>query len=363
MDPDEGYGSDTELDDHGEKAAMQTAVLTSCMRTVKSERLAEFAKRERARYCIHSRCIQEIIEAFNLHTDAEETSSDDESSSDDEGETTPSRSPQVLQTNPRIVAVYVEGTGYGLVKHEGPKSEFPKETFSDQTSEEANLVSSIQVTERLQSSKVGTFHSDGASEQGQKLIGMQANTSQGVTSSLGLATAVSGAAEEQLDAVKFVFSKMAALTSSAEDRNTKYNELIVKLKNTMGDRAATQNNTLFESYRKELLPEVEKNWDSLTQEEKQNLATMNHLTKMASMRDRMRTLLIRTDCDAFAPGGNQQARRIQDFKDFLRGVAEESGADDTQKKKNEAKIKAFRANRFNILFECAAGVYYHRYYI
>ncbi|XP_066271346.1 uncharacterized protein [Branchiostoma lanceolatum] len=101
------------------KAAMQTALLTSCLRTVKSERLAEFAKRERARYCIHSRCLQELIEALNLSADADESGSDDD---DDEEEAMPSTSPEVLQTHPRIVAVYVEGTGYGLVTHEGPKS-------------------------------------------------------------------------------------------------------------------------------------------------------------------------------------------------------------------------------------------------
>ncbi|KAI8490576.1 hypothetical protein Bbelb_318440 [Branchiostoma belcheri] len=128
--------------------------------SVKSERLAEFAKRERARYCIHSRCIQEIIEAFNLHTDAEETSSDDESTSDGEGETTLSRSPQVQIFQPCTSPPMLCSVLTTLGKVDVSLGEFPKETFSDQRSEEANLVSSIQVTERLQSSKVGTFHSD-----------------------------------------------------------------------------------------------------------------------------------------------------------------------------------------------------------
>ncbi|KAI8516326.1 hypothetical protein Bbelb_049070 [Branchiostoma belcheri] len=54
--------------------------------------------------------------------------------------------------------------------------------------------------------------------------------------------------------------------------------------------------------------------------------------------------------EAFCPDGNQQAGRIKDFSNFLN--VKFNMVRDT-------RMKVFRANRFNILFECAAGVFYH----
>ncbi|KAI8490620.1 hypothetical protein Bbelb_318880 [Branchiostoma belcheri] len=65
--------------------------------------------------------------------------------------------------------------------------------------------------------------------------------------------------------------------------------------------------------------------------------------------------LIRTTCDAIAPSGNQQAGCMGGFETYL--------ALDHLKLKRTTHMKSFKGNRFNILFECGAGVFHHSKYI
>ncbi|XP_066288682.1 uncharacterized protein [Branchiostoma lanceolatum] len=289
------------------------------------------------------------------------------------------------------------------------RTDFPGETFCQEMRYEANLVASIHVSDKLSAVSTAALQSDGTSRDGQKVVGMQVNTG-GLTSTVGLQQVSSGVAEDQLDAFKFTFKKMAELTSSPEDAEEKYNLLVSTLKNTMGDGAASQKrfNNLLEDYRTEILPKVKENWDSLSTVQQDSLSKMNHmycnlhaLIGFATYADAGLVELekvwrekegplgaegvqdfqdsqgnytwkhsdsatqrcIRTTSDAFAPGGNQQAGRILAFKDFLHIVRSAEDVDVAQKKKNIVKLKAFRANRFNIVFEAAAATYFHKDHI
>ena len=177
-------------------------------------------------------------------------------------------------------------------------------------------------------------------------------------------------------------------------------ELIAKIQSTMGDQAATQKsfNEKLENYRSSIVPDVIQNWENLEPDVQDSLLTMNHFfcnlhaligfatysnNGMQTLEDKWRkdiggqlgteTLrefqnksgeyawshtdsanqrLVRTACSVFPPGGDQKSGAIGSFESYRR-----------MKRIPNMEIKPFRANRFNILFENAAGVFYHRHHL
>ncbi|XP_070550462.1 uncharacterized protein [Ptychodera flava] len=290
-----------------------------------------------------------------------------------------------------------------LGKFDIQESDLPAETFCKLIPAEANIVSSIQVATELEQSTYVTQHSDGTSRDGVKVVDFEVTVRDGDTRTSGLLEVHAGDAATQLHAFKFVMNKLAELhvdhtkPDAVEDTFSK--QFISKIKNTMGDQAATQKsfNEQLEKFRAEVVPEVVKNWDQLNEETKSEMLSMNHMfcnlhaligcatygdsalklleevwrskygklgaENVREFQDRngqyawkhgdsATQRLIRTVCDAIAPGGNQQAGVIGHFKTYcsINGI-------------QRCEVKAFRANRFNVLFECAAGVYYHRLHI
>ncbi|XP_066266664.1 myosin-10-like [Branchiostoma lanceolatum] len=289
------------------------------------------------------------------------------------------------------------------------RDDLPGETFSQLMRHEANLLSTIHGCELVAGSNFSTLHGDATSRDGRKVTAFQANTGQGTTPTLGLQEVMSGESAEQLDTFKFVMQKMADLTSTADNSANKAKQLVAKMKNTMADGAASQKkfNRMLEAYRAEILPEVVNGWDDLNEEEQQQFKEMNHLycnlhaligfatysdealTKLEEVwrkqygplgvedlaefqdgsgeyawkhQDSATQRLIRTACDAVAPGGNQQAGRIQEFKDYLQLTLNkriEDGEEPENAPPAVTRLKPFRANRFNILFDCASKLYFH----
>ncbi|CAH1266570.1 Hypp3423 [Branchiostoma lanceolatum] len=276
--------------------------------------------------------------------------------------------------------------------------QLPGETFCQLVREEANLASTLQTAYKVSRATNVSLQSDGTSRDGKKSVGFQANTSKQQTFTLGVPQVPTGESSEQLDAFKFVINKMATLTSAPENTHQKSKELVAKFKNTMADGAASQKmfNRLVQAYREEVLPDVIENWSEMDEATKQQMTSMNHLycnlhaligfatyadealnklecvwrkvkgsplgvetlkefqdkdgTYSWAHSDSATQRLIRTACESVCPGGNQQAGRIKDFELFLNvkyGL------------QRDTRMHVFRANRFNVLFECAASVYYH----
>ncbi|XP_035695511.1 uncharacterized protein LOC118429173 [Branchiostoma floridae] len=298
----------------------------------------------------------------------------------------------------RIVTPVVHAVLTTLVGFNTQLEDLPGHTFSQLIREEKNIVSTIHATENLENANLATLHSDGTSRDGKKVVGFQANTAKLRTETLGVPQVPSGESADQLDAFKFILDKMASLTSTPENKVQKSKELLAKFKNTMADGASSQKmfNRLVEAYRAEVLPDVIQNWSELDGPTKEKMATMNHmycnlhaligfatyadeaLHKLEgvwrklkgsplgveslkefqdkdgnyswSHADSATQRLIRTACEAFCPNGNQQAGRILEFQLYLNV---------RHQMKRDTRMHSFVANRFNILFECAAGVYYH----
>ncbi|XP_078582270.1 uncharacterized protein LOC144865435 [Branchiostoma floridae x Branchiostoma japonicum] len=313
----------------------------------------------------------------------------------------------VLEVSTKKMSAVVHCVLKNLCKFNIKLKDLPGETFSQAIRQEANLVSTIHCAKLMELAKFGSLHGDGTSRDGKKVTAFQVNTGKNQTPSIGLQEVVSGDSADQLDALDFVLHKMAELLSS---ETTTKDHLLAKLKNTMGDGARSQIkfNHLVEAKRAEVLPEVVDGWHVLSVEEQDKMKEMNHLycnlhaligfatyadealaklevvwrqqygqlgvESLAEFQDKSGDYawkhpdsatqrLIRTTCETVAPGGNQQAGRIQDFKDFLHLKLKQQIEDGVQKEDLVpafAKLKVFRANRFNILFECASGLYFHR---
>ena len=287
-----------------------------------------------------------------------------------------------------------------LGKFDVTENDFPKSTFCKLVRQEANIVSSRQVGEELLKTTYATQHSDGTSRNGQKVVDFEMTMESGATRTIGLVDVAGGDAETQLDALKFTLSKLSDLLDDDDTTDSKteiFNKLISKIKNTMGDQAAAEKafNHKLEQFRAEILPEIVENWKSLSDFEQSQMRRVNHFYcnlhaligfadysdgALKSLEQKWRDIygklgvetlrefqnkageyswshsdsavqrLIRTTCSAMCPGGDQKSGCAGHFLTYRREILNE----------DHLEIRVFRANRFNILFESAAGLYYHR---
>ncbi|KAI8510938.1 hypothetical protein Bbelb_118540 [Branchiostoma belcheri] len=284
-----------------------------------------------------------------------------------------------------------------LCKYNISVDDLPGVKFCQLIREEAGLASDMQLAEEMESGLNMTAQSDGTTRDGQKYADYEITTAKGQHRLIGILEMPSGESADQLEGLKFILDKIARLTNSI-DNNQYTNRIISKIKNTMGDGAASQKhfNQLLQTYRQDILPEVIENWEMLEESVQQDLITMNHMycqlhaligfatysdEALRELEDLWRVQekklgvenlrefqnkdgeytwgkgdsatqrLIRTTCDAIGPRGNQQAGCMGEFETYL--------ALDHLKLKRTTHLKSFKGNRFNILFECGAGVFHH----
>ena len=83
----------------------------------------------------------------------------------------------------------------------------------------------------------------------------------------------SGSAQSMLDKVKEILDDLSASASTSNDKDTQTtSEIVMQIKSTMSDRANTEKpfNELLANYRAKILPLVVKNWEELSQKEKES---------------------------------------------------------------------------------------------
>ena len=277
------------------------------------------------------------------------------------------------------------------------RDELPKETYCRERFKDCNPAATIQVANEFKATKHATLHSDGTSRDGNKVVGFQLQTDTG-TRTLGLQDVHAGDSETQFEALQFIIDKLSDVLDEG-DASSSSKELISHIKNTMGDQAASQKsfNEKVETYRRSVLPDVVDKWEQLEPAVKKQLGEMNHFfcnlhtligaatycdAAMKNLEDKWRTeygqlgvetlkafqdkegnyswkhsdsateRLVRTASDAIAPGGDQKSGCIAGFRSYrhIHNIP-------------QAKVVPFRANRFNVLFSNAAGIYFHRKHI
>ncbi|KAI8517637.1 hypothetical protein Bbelb_036540 [Branchiostoma belcheri] len=136
----------------------------------------------------------------------------------------------------------------------------------------------MQLAEEMESGLNMTAQSDGTTRDGQKYADYEITTAKGQHRLIGILEMPSGESADQLEGLKFILEKIVRLTNST-DYNQYSNRIITKIKNTMGDGAASQKhfNQLLQTYRQDILPEVFENWEMLEDSVQQDLISMNHM--------------------------------------------------------------------------------------
>ena len=152
----------------------------------------------------------------------------------------------------------------------------PKHTAINDMLIEARALSQMQLAEVLTQEDHHTLHSDGTTKFGHKYLGYQVSTVHD-TYTLGMREVASGSAQSMLDKVKEILDDLSASASTSNDKDTQTtSEIVMQIKSTMSDRANTEKsfNELLANYRAEILPLVVKNWEELSQKEKESMSEM-----------------------------------------------------------------------------------------
>ena len=300
---------------------------------------------------------------------------------------------ELLSMNVSLSKVNVIRTVLSRLAHKDI-DRLPSKALKSQLLIEARHLADIQTVEAMLSgidlnSVLGnTLHGDGTSKYHRHFQNFQINTVDGVLLSLGLVEIVEQDAATLLITLKERIADIAkAVCGNNSDDVTvsdTVNRLLVSVKNTMSDHFATNGvfNTLLESLRKELLPTVISNWDSLTDDEKECLGDMgNFFCKVhplisfaeecnkvllkfeaASSKGKSKhalphsgesgaVRLIRTICAAFQKRGHQAAGMSADFSAYLSEI------------NVQMSLIQMEGNQFNIVFHNGAATYFHRLHI
>ena len=281
----------------------------------------------------------------------------------------------------------------------------PKATFAKYMLLQARSLAQIQVVDELVDgfdSENRTLHSDGTSKKGHSFITFDIVNDAGKTFVAGLREVSSGDAESQLQVLENILEDVCAmfgLQNDGKDQEDKaMNKILKSIKNVMSDRCAVQKrfNNLFTNYRKEILPTVVKEWESLSEEERAKMSKVNEyfcgLHFLVGLADQAEACckiwdtlcfgdnkvgslanggyskgesgvyrLICTVCKSVQERGCEKSGRMMQFQSFLMNETNVTNI----------PLALFFGNRFNILFYNAAGtfflekhlkVFFERYY-
>ena len=259
----------------------------------------------------------------------------------------------------------------------------PKYTWITQVLIRARTLSQIQVLEELLKPNEGnTLHLDGTSKKGEHYGTFDISTKKG-TYVLGLRDMAGGSASEYFETFDEIVTDVSQSVNNVEKELNK-SKIIASLKNMMTDRCIVNKKfgELLEGTRQEHLPNTREDWQALTNEQKHRLCEVNDLycglhylvglaenaeqalkiwegiiatQPLGAMAKGFRSSkgesgtqrLIRTSVKAFEEHGCEASGVMGPFDNFLAG------------KGISCKLKPFRGNRFNILFEDGGAVYYH----
>ena len=243
-------------------------------------------------------------------------------------------------------------------------------------------LSQTQLAEDLVEKKNTTLYSDETSKHGEKYMGFHASDTEKRFYVLGLRDLATKSAEDTFNSFKTVLEDIEKTQKNTKNETAK--KLLANITNTMSDRAATELkwHHMLENYRKNILPDVQKNWDTLTEEEREPIEKLRSFfcglhtyvqaaevsgaalmeiepekkstgPQIVKTNEPGTVRLIRTAAKAFARGGDEKNGCYGEFRNFgpLKQKVSESGL-------TSIPIVPFRGNRFNIIFFNGGFVYF-----
>ena len=126
----------------------------------------------------------------------------------------------------------------------------------------------MQLSEALMNESDMTVMSDGTTKFGHHYKSMNVRMADGRVFVDGVRKVSSGAADNMLEVLREIVGDVGSLSSDGV--TDRVNRVIVKMRNTIGDRASVEKkfNFLLSDFRRELLPGVTEGWQQLTESDK-----------------------------------------------------------------------------------------------
>ncbi|KAK3096973.1 hypothetical protein FSP39_005288 [Pinctada imbricata] len=229
-----------------------------------------------------------------------------------------------------------------------------------------------------------TIETDETSKFGTKFGVYALRDDEGTPYVLGLRELTTKSAKDTLDTFKEILFDLDNRYYTSQ--NLISQNILFHIRNTMSDRAATEMkfNSLLESYREEILPEVVRDWEDLNDDDKRVIGRLNNffcglhsLVHIAEVADKAilqtettnfdgnipkhgssfskktesgTTRLIRTACKAFSYQGDPKSGCHGPFMSFIKEFLTENNF-------QSLPLTPFKGNRFNILFHNAGVIY------
>ena len=245
------------------------------------------------------------------------------------------------------------------------------------------ILAQEQVNEILPEENNLTIYTDETSKYGNKYSGYHVSDSKGEMYVLGMRQILTKSRQDNLSAFEEILQDINERSSEADDTAKR---ILLNITATMSDRASTEHkfNSLLESLRAEVLPELNENWNNLSNEDQTSasqllnffggLHSLVHFAESANIsvakvekkifegnvptfdasylkaKESGTARLVRTACKVFSRGGDEKDGRHKEFcifvSDYLR-----------QNKLHSLPLQPFHGNRFNILFESSAAIF------
>lgn len=267
----------------------------------------------------------------------------------------------------------------GIFNHHFADQDLPTTQTTLNICDEGQVLSTIQVAEKVLESNNATLHTDATSRDHKKFVSQQITLNSGETLSLGFYIVPTEDAATLLDLTVAELGQLSELYSEyrTEDQEDIFRQILQKVTSLMSDRAAVMKkfNADFLSFLRsqigqdtivhflycnahfllglsrsceERLRQVER--ELAQQEQPQKKMGRDQFTKFimfSKSSEAATSRLIRTASDLVGPRGDEKNGCRQDWLAFC----EEEGI--------KSRMTSYRSNRFNCYFEGAAAIVHH----
>ena len=260
----------------------------------------------------------------------------------------------------------------------------PKSTYAKDMGIEVRGMAQYHVASELSAESECqnmTLHSDGTTKFGHSYTTFDVQKSDGKLLVVGMREVGAADAQTQMDLFREILGEVC---DSLENKDEIIRSTFINIKNLMSDRCAVQKkfNDLFIEFRKNILKNATKNFDSYSVEQQEKMIKVNQffcgLHYLVGLADQAEaclkvweemlypgqkvgclshggysngesgvTRLIRTVCKSVQERGCEKSGRFMSFSTYLKDEFEMASV----------PLKPFLGNRFNILFVNGLGVY------
>ena len=221
------------------------------------------------------------------------------------------------------------------------------------------------------------LHQDATSKYHSHYEGAQVTLKDGRSLSIGLKQVAGSDGQTYIQSVQEMFSDLALSLGQGKEENTA--KLVCSIKNLMSDQCASNKifNDGIEEYRRTLLPAIVKNFEDLSENEKNSLSGMGRfacrlhlLANFGSEADKAMLAFENSVCEGKNPysyGTESGAFRLcrTAAKAFTRRGCEKAGVPDyfepfLKGRERVNRMITFHGHRINLIFHDGAAVFHHR---